>query len=240
MSYSDACMRTMVENGVLLKDGNPAGMDLISKSEVRISIVDGDFERQDALKMFDSLWDEGDASHNRLFFREYIEDQINSNQGATFNEEQLGKIKEGIQYWYDGDTEIRFVGLNELPDITIFSVNKGGIALPPVNGNEELSHAENSYPILLLPIEEGVMKYPNLATHEFGHALGVLHPFDVVKEINSENITHFCTMAEIDLLSKDSSDKGHMSYGFNGVVSGFDIGVKEFIRTGLTANAPEF
>ena len=101
-------MDEMIEHGVVMKDGKPAGAELISKPVLRIALVedDGTGKFPEA-----AMGIAKEAFPERKFSK--------LAEASTFPENMEGIVSEAIGYWYEG--KIEFVNPSEEANLHIYA-----------------------------------------------------------------------------------------------------------------------
>ncbi len=222
------CQAAMIEHGVLMKDGKPAGMELMNKDVIRVAIASPEhFQR------FQSLMLQSINLEDKLEYYDATIDFPDNIQELT---------SEAFAFWYSGKVE--FVEFDDKPDLRIFAFDKEG-AFGSFPVNTDLPSIGASEAIIGI----GLQSYPTdqsimgVIRHEIGHALfGVDHPHDAIR-LSSESWAdsrfggqkvreEFA--AKCNDLSQEAVTnwEGVMSYGPDGE-NDYDRGARDFVRTGI-------
>lgn len=177
LNITDACRDSIMEHGIVWRDGVPAGQELLNAPRLRVALVENDLPA--------SVIDEELKSH--LASKEYPAKILGP---AAFPEGTQDAVRKAIGYWYSG--EIEFVGAGEEADLHIVAVDYSqifiaGVASFPINDNPD--YPSLSHPVILVntpviqraekpddPATSALRGVENIVRHEFGHTIGVTHP----------------------------------------------------------------
>lgn len=219
MTISAACIKAMVDFGVLMNGDQPAAADLLNLDTIKVGFIAAP---DDHTKFtFPQNYDATDfitylAETDRL-------DLLGSVYVVPNNMEDI--VKKSLGYWYDGNVE--FVPLSHQPDIQIISYIGGpfdprGFASFPKNTSEfdNFKHYGGNTTFVGIDIlktedpdywhkkllgNDSVSDYSeqsqeeiiyNVITHEFAHALGITHPEDALKL--STKVSAACDEQSVD------------------------------------------
>lgn len=232
MGISDQCKAAMIEHGVLMKDGKPAGMKMMNRDVIRISIAKAG-ENESSPHSFQTLMKQ---SIN-------LEDKIEFYTSPTDFPDNIEELtREALGFWFDG--EVEFVGYDEGPDVRIFAFDaEGAFGSFPENDDSPRISAEHAL------IGVGLKSYPTddklmgVIRHEAGHALfGVDHAHDGIRDSKAsyaklafrtdDFLAHYLEVCEGVSEERVRNEVGVMSYGPDGI-NGYDRGTKELVQTGI-------
>lgn len=256
MTISEECKAAMVENGVLMKDGQPAGVVLMQKDTLRVAFIqkneNGGGVKPDSLSPDLIEYLNLTGRLNLLF-------QIDRPQGDY---DIKTAFVEGVSYWYDGAVE--FVSPHEKPDLQVM-LFAGGMDMPygfssfpsndhpdayPYNGDSAIMginvlRAENPdffYESLLgkgakseysgETTQEVVTK---IVRHEFGHNLGILHPeqalrYSVKEDPKVCDVKGALTELANGIMSEGDNSDGSQNIPSDDTVFSYDTVTRDFIR----------
>lgn len=236
MAITEQCKAAMIEHGVLMKDGVPAGAELMKKDVLKVALIDAGEDGQfpegfvtDELK--DSLQVNADSLNYPGRFPDGIEDSV----------------RNAIGYWFEG--EVVFVGLMDKPDVQVFAYTEWmgfeGFASFPVHDNSESQRNLNSsniedlwlssfsakdrdQPLIGVSVKNvDAVKVEEVTRHEFGHSIGVMHPHDAVGSFKKLK-QPVCNSEEVVQLDRKEND-GIMAYG-EPVETWYDRGTRELVQ----------
>lgn len=243
----------MIKHGVLMKtleDGTevPAGHELMNKDTLRIALVEADDTGR-----FPASFDAGGI--DVAIEEKLIPLKQHFNIGPTQFPATIRDIvtRAITDQWFEG--EIEFVSLSENPDLQIAAFNSAMLSglgtHPPADETmlpDELAAHDNitipRIPTMLLSIDTDNLPWSRqpqetvlyeTVSHEFGHNLGVFHPFSAVERV-IDTKTGDCTLREVVEL-QNPDNPGIMSYGPE-QETWYDVGTRDFVKTGQPPPKP--
>lgn len=237
MAISEECKAAMIEHGVLMKGGQPAGADLMKQDVIKVSLVSLETDPELRKAFFDMAKDVlvGKYSHaaeNLHTFPEDIEDIVRESTG----------------YWYEG--KIEFVSETENPDLRIFpyQMPRQGLAYPPgfatypLNDHPEASQFSSDVRLMGIatynPLFGGAFvgreELSGIIKHEFGHNLGVLHPEAALMQAKQDS--KVCDDNDFSL--RRTLNRGYMGQHTPPTENYYDKGTRDHIRDASSGASP--
>lgn len=234
---TNSCKTAMIEHGVLTRtlDDNsvvPAAMDLINRDTLRVVIIRPDENGYLPPEMVTEQF-ENFMRYNGM--EELLEGNASPLETSQTPTEQLQQtIRQGIGEYYNGTVE--FTDSFEQADIVVFGydlpedVGHSGVDSYPIhdNSSDQGYYLDKSFIGINNPLEYGIP--PQTISHEFGHNLGFVHPFETVLHATPKGDYSQCSVDEFITLTNTEND-GVMNYG-SLERNWFDDAAETYVRTG--------